>query len=259
MKRKALGKGLTALLPDPEPQRTGGPLRRGADRAPGAQSLPAPHGHGRRCACQSWRTRSARAGSSSRSWCGVSAIATRSSPASVAGARRRPGPRHACRSRCARCRTSGCWSWRSSRTSSAQELTPLEEAQAFQRLQDEFRLTQEEVARKVGRDRSTVANTLRLLRLPPPVRELLAGGRLDAGHGRALLALESAEEQVALAREAARKSLSVREVERRVASLRAPGGVQARRTPTPARPRSGCAARATAPRASRIASAARPR
>lgn len=103
-----------------------------------------------------------------------------------------------------------------------QELTPLEEAHAFQRLQDEFHLTQEAVARKVGRDRSTVANTLRLLRLPPAVRELLAGGRLDAGHGRALLALESAEEQVVLAREAARKSLSVREVERRVALVRAP-------------------------------------
>jgi ParB family chromosome partitioning protein len=110
-----------------------------------------------------------------------------------------------------------------------QELTPLEEAHAFQRLQDEFHLTQEAVARKVGRDRSTVANTLRLLRLPPAVRELLAGGRLDAGHGRALLALESAEEQVALAREAARKSLSVREVERRVALVRAPPKTAARR------------------------------
>ena len=103
-----------------------------------------------------------------------------------------------------------------------QELTPLEEAHAFQRLQEEFHLTQEDVARKVGRDRSTVANTVRLLRLPPAVRELLAGGRLDAGHGRALLALEHAEDQVALAREAARKSLSVREVERRVALARAP-------------------------------------
>jgi ParB family chromosome partitioning protein len=98
-----------------------------------------------------------------------------------------------------------------------EELSPLEEAQAFQRLHDEFRLTQEEVARKVGRDRSTVANTLRLLRLPGEVKELIAAGRLDAGHGRALLALERGEDQLALAREAARKSLSVREVERRAA------------------------------------------
>jgi ParB family chromosome partitioning protein len=103
-----------------------------------------------------------------------------------------------------------------------EELSPLEEAQAFQRLQDEFQLTQEEVARKVGRDRTTVTNTLRLLRLPREIRELLAAGRLDAGHGRALLALERGEEQVALAREVARKGLSVREVERRVALLRAP-------------------------------------
>src|SRR6185295_12569705 len=80
-----------------------------------------------------------------------------------------------------------------------EELTPLEEAQAFHRLQDELALTQEEVARRVGRDRSTVANTLRLLRLPARVRELLADGKLDAGHARALLALERAEQQVELA------------------------------------------------------------
>jgi len=103
-----------------------------------------------------------------------------------------------------------------------QELSPLEEAQAFHRLQEELRLTQEEVARKVGRDRTTVTNTLRLLRLPREVRDLLNTGGLDAGHGRALLALEKAEEQTALAREAARKGLSVREVERRVALMRAP-------------------------------------
>jgi len=103
-----------------------------------------------------------------------------------------------------------------------QELMPLEEAQAYQRLHDEFRLTQEEVARRVGKERSTVANTLRLLRLPREARELLAAGRLDAGHARALLALERAEEQVVLARETARRGLSVREVERRVAQARAP-------------------------------------
>jgi ParB family chromosome partitioning protein len=103
-----------------------------------------------------------------------------------------------------------------------QELSALEEAQAFQRLQDEFHLTQEEIARRVGRERSTVANTLRLLRLPRELRELVAQGRLDAGHARALLALDRAEDQLELGREAARKGLSVREVERRVAQLRAP-------------------------------------
>ena len=110
-----------------------------------------------------------------------------------------------------------------------EELTPLEEAQAFHRLQDEFHLTQEEVARRVGRERSTIANTLRLLRLPHELRELLAGGRLDAGHARALLALDRVDDQVALGREASRKGLSVREVERRAALLRAPRKGGARR------------------------------
>jgi len=103
-----------------------------------------------------------------------------------------------------------------------EELNPIEEAQAYHRLQDEFRLTQEEIARRVGRDRTTVANTLRLLRLPRELREMVAASRLDAGHARALLAVDRAEDQVALGREAARRGLSVREVERRVAQLRAP-------------------------------------
>jgi ParB family chromosome partitioning protein len=103
-----------------------------------------------------------------------------------------------------------------------EELSPLEEALAFQHLQEELKLTQEEVARKVGRDRSTVANALRLLRLPREVRDFLAGGTLDGGHGRAILALERAEDQIAMARDAARHGWSVREVERRVALARAP-------------------------------------
>jgi ParB family chromosome partitioning protein len=138
-----------------------------------------------------------------------------------------------------------------------QELSPLEEAQAFQRLQGELGLSQEEIARRVGRDRTTVANTVRLLKLPRELRELLAQGKLDAGHARALLALERAEDQLALGREAARKGLSVREVERRVALLRAPRGhVPPRaRSRTPRPPRSGCAARSA--RASRSRAAAR--
>jgi ParB family chromosome partitioning protein len=103
-----------------------------------------------------------------------------------------------------------------------EELTPLEEAQAYVRLQEELSLTQEQVAQKVGKDRTTVTNTIRLLRLPREVRDLLAEGRLDAGHARALLALERPADQVGVAWEAARRALSVREVERRVALLRAP-------------------------------------
>lgn len=101
-----------------------------------------------------------------------------------------------------------------------EELQPLEEAQAFQRLQEELRLTQEEIARRVGRERSTIANTLRLLRLPREARELLAAGKLDAGHARALLSLERVEDQLALARAVAKHGLSVREVERRAAALK---------------------------------------
>jgi ParB family chromosome partitioning protein len=112
-----------------------------------------------------------------------------------------------------------------------EELSALEEAQAFHRLQEELRLTQEQIAQKVGRDRATVANSLRLLRAPREVRELLAAGELDAGHARALLALEHAGDQIALGREAARKGLSVREVERRVALLRAPRKAPGRKDP----------------------------
>jgi ParB family transcriptional regulator, chromosome partitioning protein len=103
-----------------------------------------------------------------------------------------------------------------------QELTALEEAQAFQRLAGELGLSQEEIARRVGRDRTTIANTLRLLKLPRELRELLSQGRLDAGHARALLSLERVEDQLALGREAARRGLSVREVERRAALARSP-------------------------------------
>jgi ParB family transcriptional regulator, chromosome partitioning protein len=110
-----------------------------------------------------------------------------------------------------------------------QDLQPLEEAQAYQRLHEEFRLTQEDIARKVGKDRATVANAVRLLRLPVAVKELLAERRLEAGHARALLALERAEDQLSLARLAAQRALSVREVERRVALLKAPRRAHARR------------------------------
>jgi ParB family chromosome partitioning protein len=110
-----------------------------------------------------------------------------------------------------------------------QELSPLEEAHAYHRLQEEFDLTQEQVALKVGKDRSTVANTLRLLRLPAEVRALVDRGQLDAGHARALLAVDDPESRLALAREAARRGLSVREVERRVALLRAPAAAPATR------------------------------
>ncbi len=95
------------------------------------------------------------------------------------------------------------------------DLNPLEEAEGYQRLVDEFSLTQQQVADVVGKDRTTVANTLRILQLPASVRRMLADGQLSAGHARALLSLGNEREITDLAREVATNGLSVREVERR--------------------------------------------
>jgi ParB family chromosome partitioning protein len=96
------------------------------------------------------------------------------------------------------------------------DLNPMEEAEGYQRLMTEFILTQEEVARVVGKHRSTVANLLRLLTLPNPVRQLLRDGRLSAGHARALLGARSSQNMILLAQNAAINGLSVRDVERRI-------------------------------------------
>ena len=93
------------------------------------------------------------------------------------------------------------------------DLNPIEEAAAYRRLADELQLTQDAIAAAVGKDRSSVANTLRLLRLPEEVRNLVSAGSLSMGHARALLALESAAAQRQLAREIVAKDLSVRETE----------------------------------------------
>ena len=97
-----------------------------------------------------------------------------------------------------------------------EDLNPLEEARAYQRLQTEFHLRQEDVARYVGKDRSSIANALRLLKLPQVLQEDLAAGRLTMGHARALLALESEEEQRRLRDQILAGGLSVRETETHV-------------------------------------------
>jgi ParB family chromosome partitioning protein len=94
-----------------------------------------------------------------------------------------------------------------------QDLTPLEEAAAYQQLIEDFELTHEQVAARVGRSRSTVSNTLRLLTLPPAIQHLLADGRLSAGHARALLGTPDRAFQEQLARRAAQEGWSVRAVE----------------------------------------------
>ena len=95
-----------------------------------------------------------------------------------------------------------------------EDLNPIEQAHAFQRLTDEFNLTQEQVAERTGKDRATIANAVRLLNLEEPIQELLEEGRLSAGHGRALLAIESPQARLELARRIARGGLTVRQVER---------------------------------------------
>ena len=96
------------------------------------------------------------------------------------------------------------------------DLNPVEEAEGYSRLVTEFSLTQQEVANVVGKDRSTVANSLRLLNLPQVVRRMLQDGQLTVGHARALLALPNERVITDLAREIVAKNLSVRDVERRV-------------------------------------------
>ncbi len=101
-----------------------------------------------------------------------------------------------------------------------EDLNPVEIALGYQRLTEEVGLTQEQVAEKVSKSRSAVANTLRLLKLPPRVQASLREGTVTAGHARMLVALEDEDAQLALHREIVDDGLSVREVERRVRAIR---------------------------------------
>jgi ParB family chromosome partitioning protein len=102
------------------------------------------------------------------------------------------------------------------------DLSPVDEARGYERLLAEFNLAQQDVADAVGRDRSTVANALRLLKLPVAVLAMLHEGQLSVGHARALLALDDPRAAATLAREAVAQGFSVREVEDRVRGGRAP-------------------------------------
>jgi ParB family chromosome partitioning protein len=96
------------------------------------------------------------------------------------------------------------------------DLNPMEEAASFKRLSEEFGLTQENIAERIGKSRSAIANSLRLLNLPDVIREMLSGGRLSAGHAKVLLGVGDAEVQIELADEAADGGLSVRGLEEAV-------------------------------------------
>ena len=120
-----------------------------------------------------------------------------------------------------------------------EDLNPIDEAKAYRRLVDEFHLTQDAVASAVGKDRATVANTLRLLKLPPEVQNDVASSALSMGHARALLALPTDTVQLQAAREVKTRGLSVRETEALVKSalegreIGAPTPRQAKAAPAP--------------------------
>ncbi len=111
-----------------------------------------------------------------------------------------------------------------------ENLNPIDEALAYRRLLDEFHLTQEAVAEAVGKDRATVANVVRLLRLPEEIRASVASGVLSMGHARALLGVAAESEQRRIAREVVARQLSVRETESLVKKAAGPDRTGARPT-----------------------------
>ena len=117
-----------------------------------------------------------------------------------------------------------------------ENLNPVDEALAYQRLADEFKLTQDQIAAAVGKDRSSVANFMRLLKLPDEVRASLASAALSMGHARALLALPDAAAQRHAAREVISRGLSVRDTELLVKKLGTPNPEPGTRNPEPPQP-----------------------
>jgi len=101
-----------------------------------------------------------------------------------------------------------------------EDLNPIEESEAYQRLIDEFDITQEEMAKRVGKDRTTITNSLRLLSLPDTIKEYLASGELTTGHARALLSLGNQTQMLAMAKRIFSQSLSVRATEALVKRLK---------------------------------------
>jgi ParB family chromosome partitioning protein len=94
-----------------------------------------------------------------------------------------------------------------------EDLNPIEEAHAYHQLHEEFGLTQEEISQQVGKERSTIANFLRLMKLPESVKKLLASGQLSMGHARAILAVASPKKQEQLAERVVKRNLNVRQTE----------------------------------------------
>ena len=100
-----------------------------------------------------------------------------------------------------------------------ENLDPIEEAKGYAQLMDQFDLTQEEIATKVGKNRATVANTLRLIKLPAEIQAYVRDGLFSSGHAKAILGLKNAKDQIAAAKRVIKKELSVRQAEELVAAL----------------------------------------
>jgi ParB family chromosome partitioning protein len=117
-----------------------------------------------------------------------------------------------------------------------EDLNPIERAWAFRGLTERFHLTHQQVAERVGLDRSTVANTIRLTELEEPIRDMIQSGRLSAGHGKALLLAPPGPERIKLAEQASDESWSVRRLERAAAAFASPAAIE---PATPAKPGGG--------------------
>jgi ParB family chromosome partitioning protein len=119
-----------------------------------------------------------------------------------------------------------------------EDLDPIEEAEGYRRLSEDLNLSQEKIAQAVGKDRSTVANALRLLKLPERVREMVQGGELSMGHARALLGLEKSKHMEKMAKSVASQGLSVRKTEELIKAKRDAGvgkvGSPTKSQPSPA-------------------------
>jgi ParB family chromosome partitioning protein len=114
-----------------------------------------------------------------------------------------------------------------------EDLNPLEIALAYQKLMQELNYTQQEIAEKVGKDRASVANYLRLLKLPKEIQDNLAENKISMGHARALIALEDPQLQISLAHQTIQNQLSVRDVERLIHSLKRTSSGQKSAIPDP--------------------------
>lgn len=110
-----------------------------------------------------------------------------------------------------------------------EDLNPIETAHAYERLHRELGLSQEEIGRRTGKDRTSIVNTMRLLKLPKEVQGLLAAQRLSMGHAKAILGLPTAQQQIEVAEKAAAQGMSVRQVENLVQELTADRGGKGRR------------------------------